>query len=551
MLKSLYIESFVIIDHMNVDFHDGMSALTGETGAGKSIIIDAIGQLCGNRSNASLVRKGKDKAVIEGVFEVDESDALHAVFDELSLDFDTDIVVTKTITAQGKSTIKINYRSVTNSALRLLAPYLIHIHSQFESQTLFSFKNHLRILDAFAGEKVDSAKDAYRATYDQWKDVSRKIRTISEEDMSDEAIEFYQANMKELQAVDFTDDDVDAMENELALMKSHERLSENMAAFDNHMNGSRGALTALHEALDALGTASDYEGFSDLYDELYNEYETINDTYQNVMDLFARVEFDEYRFNELQETLFTVRRLQNKYGYSMDDLARAREELQEKIDAALHREEILAELESRKTNLFNELTKQAQTIHEIREDGARQFEEMIANELRDLMMPQASLKVDFKDVEPASDGCDQVTFMVAMNAGQGYSPLSESASGGEISRMMLAIKMITLRDQLVDTVIFDEVDSGVSGKAASAIGAKMARLAQVKQVICITHLPQVAVYATHHYAIEKSSEDNETYTNIHPLDQDGRIGEIAKMLSGDSVSEEALVNARHLLEESR
>ena len=550
MLVSLYIKSFVIIDEVSVDFAEGMSVLTGETGAGKSIIIDALGQLCGNRSSSALVRKGEKKAIIQGTFEVERSDALEAVFDEIGLDFDEQIQISKEIFASGKSTIKINYRPMTNAALKRLAPYLLHIHSQFETQSLFNIKNHLSILDTYVGDSLNKNKAAYQDVYKKYVEAARQIKKIQEEDFSDERIEYYQAQYDELKDLEYTDEDVDNLEKELDVMKNFESMSESIKTFDEALDGHGGGIEALSTALNALESIKDVEGFSESYDTLYNLYYNVMDVHDQVMNQFNGYDFDEYRFNEVQEILFHLQRLKRKYGYSMDDLYQARDELANKINAALHREDVINELNKKKDNYYIKAQRLAKELHKTRSAYAKRFEEQIHEQLRDLYLEHARFQVDFQQVELGSEGYDQVTFMVAMNKGQNFTALNESASGGEISRLMLAIKTIILTKTPVDTVIFDEVDTGVSGKVASSIGEKMAELAKSKQVICITHLPQVAVCATHHYAIAKAAKDAKTYSHMRLLSDEERVEEIAKMLSGEDITSEAMENAKRLLQKS-
>ena len=250
MLNSLYISSFVIIDKMQIDFHDHMSVLTGETGAGKSIIIDAIGQLTGNRASNTMVRKGKDKAIIEGVFYLEKSTELLAIFNSINIDFDNETIITKEIYENGKSHIKINYRNATNNALKLLAPYLIHIHSQFETQSLFSADKHLSILDQYAKISQDMIDD-YQSSYNNYKKIESKLKMISEEEMSDEAIEYYQSQYNEIKDFSYTDEDIEEIENELNLMKNYEKMNLHINEFDRLFNGSHGGvLEYLSDAID-------------------------------------------------------------------------------------------------------------------------------------------------------------------------------------------------------------------------------------------------------------------------------------------------------------
>lgn len=545
MLKSLFISSFVIIDQTTVDFDEGMTALTGETGAGKSIIINALEQLCGARASSSLVRKGSKKAVIEGVF--DMNDSIQKILDELNIDGDDDLIITKEILDNGRSTIKINYRTVTNSALKQVAPYLLDIHSQYQTQEIFNVKNHLKILQSFMNHQDDSLLSEYHKHYFEYKKISQKIKKLEQEDLSDERIEYYQKQYDELKDFEYTDEIIDQLEEELRMMKNYESMHKYMTDFNEAMSDKQGALNQINDALSALGHMNDTESFSALYDEFYNQYYSMQDIVDRIGTAFDSIDFDEYRFNELQEELFTIHRLQRKYGYSVDDIYQAQTELKEKLDAALNREDVLADLNKQKDQAYHEAYQIASKLTSLREEQGLIFVDTLEKELKDLYLPDAKLKVDIKECSLSDTGKDDITFMVSMNMGQAFTPLNETASGGEISRLMLAIKTITMNQNQMNTLVFDEIDTGVSGKVADAIGLKMHSISLNNQVLCITHLPQVAIHADHHYAIKKSSHDEETYSTLAVLSEDERIEEIAKMLSGDVVTAEAIDNAKRLL----
>lgn len=545
MLKSLFISSFVIIDQTTVDFDEGMTALTGETGAGKSIIINALEQLCGARASSSLVRKGSKKAVIEGVF--DMNDSIQKLLDELNIDGDDDLIITKEILDNGRSTIKINYRTVTNSALKQVAPYLLDIHSQYQTQEIFNVKNHLKILQSFMNHQDDSLLSEYHKHYFEYKKISQKIKKLEQEDLSDERIEYYQKQYDELKDFEYTDEIIDQLEEELRMMKNYESMHKYMTDFNGAMSDKQGALNQINDALSALGHMNDTESFSALYDEFYNQYYSMQDIVDRIETAFDSIDFDEYRFNELQEELFTIHRLQRKYGYSVDDIYQAQTELKEKLDAALNREDVLADLNKQKDQAYHEAYQIASKLTSLREEQGLIFVDTLEKELKDLYLPDAKLKVDIQECSLSDTGKDDITFMVSMNKGQAFTPLNETASGGEISRLMLAIKTITMNQNQMNTLVFDEIDTGVSGKVADAIGLKMHSISLNNQVLCITHLPQVAIHADHHYAIKKSSHDEETYSTFAVLSEDERIEEIAKMLSGDVVTAEAIDNAKRLL----
>lgn len=546
MLKSLFISSFVIIDQTTVDFEEGMTALTGETGAGKSIIINALEQLCGARASSSLVRKGSKKAVIEGVF--DMNDSIQTILDELNIVADDDLVITKEIMDNGRSTIKINYRTVTNSALKQVAPCLLDIHSQYQTQEIFNVKNHLKILQSFMNHQDDSLLSEYQKHYFEYKKISQKIKKLEQEDLSDERIEFYQKQYDELKDFEYTDEMIDDLEEELKMMKNYESMHGYMNTFNEAMSERQGALSQINEAIGALGHMSDNETFSSLYDEFYNQYYSMQDVVDRIETAFDSIDFDEYRFNELQEELFTIHRLQRKYGYSVDDIYQAQTELKEKLEASLNREDVLAGLNKQKEESYQDAYKVAQKLTALREEQGLLFVETLEKELKDLYLPDAKLKVDIRECNLNDTGKDDITFMVSMNKGQAFTPLNETASGGEISRLMLGIKTITMNQIQMNTLVFDEIDTGVSGKVADAIGQKMHSISLNNQVLCITHLPQVAIHADHHYAIKKSTKDDETFSTLAVLSEDERIEEIAKMLSGDVITPEAIDNAKRLLQ---
>lgn len=547
MLKHLYISSFVIIDEIHVDFHEGMNVLTGETGAGKSIIIDALGQLCGNRSSISFIKKNRSKAVIEGIFDVDMTSELETLCHDLHIEPDEEFVISKEILASGKSNIKINYQNASNNALKILTPYLLDIHSQFETQKIFEEKNHLALLDDYAFSSLKKIKDEYYFYYQQYKDYSEQLKFAIEEDLSDEQLEFLQSQVDEIAEMPYNDSEVDELEEELKMLQNFEKVSEKISHFQKCMKDDYGALSLFKEALSYIESIHEYSDFEEIYDHMYNLYYAMLDDYEKTMDLYHEFHFDEYRFQELQETIFKINRLKRKYGFTMERISEYKDELMDKINMIKHREEFIHDLKEKVKNAQNEALKVAQKLHDIRQKYALCFEKEIMQQLQDLYLEKAVFKIEFLKTDLTMQGIDKVRFMIAVNKGQNLSLLNESASGGEISRIMLAIKIITLAYSSIGTIIFDEVDTGVSGKVASSIGEKMHNLAKTKQVICITHLPQVACLADHHYNIEKQSSDESTVTSIHLLDEKERIQEIAKMLSGETISKEAIENAKKLL----
>lgn len=374
MLKSLYISSFVIIDKMHVDFYSGMSVLTGETGAGKSIIIDALGQLCGQRSSTSLIKKNASKAIIEGIFDVNITPELEKVCEDLHIEINDELVITKEILSTGKSNVKINYQNSSNSALKIIMPFIIDIHSQFETQKLFEPKNHIMILDEYAGSSLTALYDEYTKVYDQYKETQRHLAKVIEDDMSDEQLDFLESQLNEINEITYNDNEVDELESELKTMQNFEKINEYFQEFNQKMNASSGVLPLLKDSLYDLNQMNEFNGFEESCENIYNLYYNLIDEYENVKNIFEEYHFDEYRFQELQETLFQINRLKRKYGFTMERISEYKEELSQRIDHIHHREEYIDELEKKMKNYKDNAYHLASKMHHIRYEKAKDFE---------------------------------------------------------------------------------------------------------------------------------------------------------------------------------
>lgn len=550
MLESLLIENFAIIDRMQLEFNHDMSVLTGETGAGKSIIIDAIGQLLGNRTQTSFIKTGHDKAFIEGVFDIVDNQEVKKQLQEAGFEEDDKLVVSKSFQMDGKTIIKMNYRTISQALLKSIMPLLVDIHSQFETHSLFDEKNHIIILDAFIGNKVLSLLDQYQSAYRKYKDTKQLYHQVLEEELSDEQLAFYQARLEEIKEVDLDTIDEEALEKEKKELQNYEKTSEKISVYKQYMDSNQGALNHLDTALHALEYVQDSEEYQEYYNQLYDMYYALRDLHDGIMDTFNSTNFDEYRLQEVQDTLFKLNRLKRKYGLSVEAIKEAEKELEEKIEAFVNREEYIASLHKEYQEAKRLAMEIANTISTLRKQKAKQFTKSIKQELQDLYLPKVQFEVQFIETDLTSNGKDKVVFMISTNVGQDLKPLHKVSSGGELSRIMLAMKVLSLQYSSIRTIIFDEADSGVSGKVADSIGRKMKEIAKNKQVLCITHLAQVASFAKYHYLIEKETKKNTTTTSILLLDEPQSIEELAKMISGEEVSQESLQHASRLKQQN-
>lgn len=546
MLESIYIENFAIIDRLEVDFHNHMTVLTGETGAGKSIIIDAIGQLMGNRSQSSFIKADCDECFIEGVFTIGAKSPVLNKLKEYRIDYEDKLVVSKSFNRDNKSIIKINYRNVSKMVLQSIMADLIDIHSQFETHSLFDAENHLIILDEFINQPLKKLFQTYSLAYRTYREINRDYQKALNEELSDEQLEFYQAQLAEINSLDLEELDEDELEREKKLLQSYEKTNEQISKYRQYMNGDRGALATLSNALSELGELNDNPQYQNTYERMYDLYYNLIDLDDEIINEFNSTNFDEYRLNEIQEVFFKLNRLKRKYGQSIEAIKEAKEDLEMKVAAFNNREAYLNDLKKQLDIAYQETKSIAEQITRLRQSKAKEFTELVTKELKSLYLDKVVFKVDFKLVDFQKNGQDNVEFLISTNAGQTLKPLNKVASGGEMSRIMLAIKILSLSSSSVETIIFDEADTGVSGKVAESIGAKMKYISKQHQVLCITHLAQVAAFAKNHYLIQKSSNDNYTNVKIKELSYDQSINEIAKLISGKEVSQESINHAKKL-----
>lgn len=542
MLESLYIENFAIINQVQIDFHSGMTVLTGETGAGKSIIIDAIGQLLGQRTQPNFVKENRDNAYIEGVFTSNEK--INTLLDEMHIPSDTQLIVSKKITKDGKSSIKINYRSTTQMLLKTVMSNLVDIHSQFETHQLFKQSYHLQVLDDYCGKKLSILKEKYFNNFNQYKKLEKEYKQLKNEELSDEQYDFYLAQRDEIDELHLDDFDEEEFIKERNELNNFEKNAKHISQYKNIMDSSKGMMSLFKDGLNELSSI-DSSKIQDLHDQLYDAYYSIEGINDEIYDYLQLSNFSEERYNEVQDTYFKLNKLKRKYGASIENILDFRAELDKKIQYFENRESVISTLESKlKTNQENAF-KIALDISKLRQENALILENEVKEILKDLYLPQVDFKFQFEKTNLTENGMDSVCIVVSTNVGQVAKPLQKIASGGELSRIMLAIKTACQHDEN-NTIIFDEADTGVSGKVAESIGKIMKEISKNQQVICITHLAQVACFANHHLQISKQLKSNDTNVKITILSDEDSIIELAKMISGKEITEQSIAHAKQL-----
>ena len=545
MIESLYIENFAIIDQVQIDFQSGMTVLTGETGAGKSIIIDAIGQLIGQRSQPSFVKNGADYAFIEGVFSSNKE------IDKILLDnnfpIDEHLVISKKINRDGKSAIKINYRNSSQLLLKKIMSQIVDIHSQFETHQLFNESYHLKLLDNFIGNELIDFKKEYLTLYQTYKNLNQKYLSLTKEELTDEQLDFYLAQLEEIEELDLENFDEEEFLKERNNLLNYEKNSQHIKNYKALMDSSKGIMDLFKQSLNELSYL-EIDDIKHNYDQLYDLYYTVDGINQDIYDQFSQSYFSEERYNEVQDTFFKLNKLKRKYGQTIDAIIDFKNSLIEKIELFKNRDQMIENINLKLKETENQLIYYAKKISILRKNKALELEKEVKYILNQMYLQQVQFKFDFQINDFNDNGIDNVKIVVSTNSGQPLQPLQKIASGGELSRIMLAIKAVSQNSKDGGTIIFDEADTGVSGKVAESIGHVMKKISKKQQVVCITHLAQVACFANNHLFIEKEQMDNTSKVHVRLLNEKESVYELAKMISGKEITQQSIDHAKKLKE---
>ncbi|MDG0842519.1 DNA repair protein RecN [Staphylococcus equorum] len=555
MLQTLSIKQFAIIDELEVHFDEGLTVLSGETGAGKSIIIDAIGQLIGMRASSNYVRHGEKKSIIEGIFDIDESKEAISILRDLSIDIDEDfLLVKREIFSSGKSMCRVNNQIVTLQDLRKIMQELLDIHGQHETQSLLKQKYHLQLLDNYAEDTYKSLLNDYVSTFDQYKAKKKELEDLETADQALlQRLDLLKFQHEELQEAQLTDGEVSQLETDIKRIQNSENLSLALNNAHLTLTDEHAITDRLYELSNQLQSISDilpdkYDGLKEEVDQFYY---TLDDAKHQLYDELTNTEFDEQYLNELEARMNVLNSLKRKYGKDISELIIYQDKLDNEINKIENYEESTSQLREEIESLYDKVFKLGKKLSQKRRVVAQSLRDNIVEEIQNLQMKDANLEISFKPLDtPNREGIEFVEFLISPNKGEPLKSLNKIASGGELSRIMLALKTIFVKTRGQTAILFDEVDSGVSGQAAQKMAQKMKDLAQHIQVICISHLPQVATMSDQHLFISKASKDDRTTTHVKELSGEERIDEVARMISGASVTELTRQNAKEMIEQN-
>lgn len=551
MLKTLSIENIAVIEKAEIEFSNGFNVLTGETGAGKSIVVDSINAILGERTSKELVRAGSENALVTAYFE-DISKEVEQKLNEFDLPCDDDgaLVLSRKISAQGKSTCRINGSVCTVSMLKEVGNLLVNIHGQHDSQTLLNADYHYKFVDMYGS--LDGVLDEYKQSFKQLLSVRKQLKALTmDADERDRQIELLDYQIKELSDAEIKVGEWDELKKRKNLILNSQNLLQSLNSALSAFNGSdeySGISTLLSTAVKEIGSVSDVD--SEIK-SVYDKAEALNDSVEVVkdalLDKINSIEFEPEELNRIEERLDLYYTFSNKYGETEQDMLYYLDEAVKKRTAFENSEEELEKLNVQYDEIFNKTVALAQKLTDLRKSTAEKLGNEICKQLEFLDMPKIKFTTSFEKGNLSANGWDKIEFLIATNVGETAKPLAKIASGGELSRIMLAIKSIIAQKDSIDTLIFDEIDTGVSGKASRKIGLKLKELGAFTQVICVTHSAQIASVADSHFLIEKNVENDRTYTNVTVLDYDGRKNELARIMGGINATESLLKSAEELL----
>lgn len=553
MLSELYIENLAVIEKATIDFSDKLNVFTGETGAGKSILINGINAILGQRVTKDIVRTGTDKAVISALF-TDIGDNVLQVLDELGISAkDGQLFLTREIRSDGGSVARVNSRAVNVSVLKAIGETLVTIHGQHDNQILMAPERHIEILDSYA--ESEALIEDYHSSFRELQSIAKKINKIKTEQSKKE---FRMAELadivEEINALNIHEGEDKEIEAELNISKNAVAISEALYMAKQLLSGDDDTDGAVEMTQRASKSVEEYTDImteiSPIYDRLSSAAIEMEDISEEIGSLLDSLDIDPKRYDYLNQRSDELRRIMKKYGPELDDVLTTLENSQNELDELSGAEQSLDELNKEKERLLAEVSRKAKALSDHRKKAGERFVSQVTEELEFLNMPKVKLVVQQKTGKLTINGMDSIEFLISANLGEEPKPIAKIASGGELSRIMLALKNVIAEKDSIGTLIFDEIDTGVSGRAAQKIGIKLKQISRLRQVLCVTHLAQMAVMADNHLLIEKNIQGDRTVTTVRTLDHEQRKYEIARIMGGENITELMLENAEQYLKDA-
>lgn len=550
MLTNIHIENYALIDCLDIDINEGLNIITGETGAGKSIILGAIGAALGAKINSDVIRAGEEYSFISVSFHINDADKLKALTELDAVDLsDGDIIVTRKI-FPARSVFKINGVTVSAAQVRSLSSLIIDIHSQRDNLLLLKTENQLKLVDSFGDDEFRKIMDRQKSLYEEYTECNSKLANIGDDaSLREREISLLQYEIKEIEEASLTVEEDEELEEKFSKMSYLEKIRRGVAeSLQSLESGDVNSIDLLGKAIKSLGDAINYDkDLVQIYDALKEAESILSDASGDLYSYIENNEMDEEEFARITNRIDLYNTLKRKYNGSVKGILEALDEKIERLDTLINSDEYITKLKDRINELIDEMNQVCQLLHDKRVGIAEHLQSLIMSEMTDLNFNNVQFLIEVRKNDTfSSNGYDSVEFLISLNSGEDVKPLKNIASGGEISRIMLAIKSVIADRDITGTMIFDEIDTGISSRTAQCVAEKMHNISKSHQIICITHLPQIAAMADTHFYVYKEVSDNKTITCMRELDEESQINELARFLGGSKITENVMENAKEM-----
>ena len=550
MLTNIHIENYALIDCLDIDINEGLNIITGETGAGKSIILGAIGAALGAKINSDVIRAGEEYSFISVSFHINDADKLKALTELDAVDLsDGDIIVTRKI-FPARSVFKINGVTVSAAQVRSLSSLIIDIHSQRDNLLLLKTENQLKLVDSFGDDEFRQLMDRQKSLYEEYTECNSKLANIGDDaSLREREISLLQYEIKEIEEASLTVEEDEELEEKFSKMSYLEKIRRGVAeSLQSLESGDVNSIDLLGKAIKSLGDAINYDkDLVQIYDALKEAESILSDASGDLYSYIENNEMDEEEFARITNRIDLYNTLKRKYNGSVKGILEALDEKIERLDTLINSDEYITKLKDRINELIDEMNQVCQSLHDKRVGIAEHLQSLIMSEMTDLNFNNVQFLIEVRKNDTfSSNGYDSVEFLISLNSGEDVKPLKNIASGGEISRIMLAIKSVIADRDITGTMIFDEIDTGISSRTAQYVAEKMHNISKSHQIICITHLPQIAAMADTHFYVYKEVSDNKTITCMRELDEESQINELARFLGGSKITENVMENAKEM-----
>ena len=553
MLLQLSIKNFALIEEITLDLDEGFTILAGETGAGKSILIDAINYVLGSKFNKDLIRTGEEKTFVEAICSIEDNKSLKEILDFYDIEYDDILIISRESFKNGKSVIRVNGKAIILSNLRKISEKLIDIHGQHSNQNLLNKDRHIEYLDSFGKINLENDFIKYKESFVEFKDIKDKILSLNKNESDEKLVDYIKYQIEEIDNASLSAGEEEKLIDRYNILSNHEKIRNSLARSYSYLDSSTGEYSVLDSLDFVVREISAIEKHSEkaklIKERVNNTYYELQDLTKDIKSLLDESYYDENELDEINSRIYKIGLLKKKYGSSIEEILKYRENLDKQYQEIINSEEIIKELKNKLIVIEKRLDKYSKNIHEKRVILGKVIEEKIEKELKYVGLGKCTFKISIEyDDSFNLKGKDKVQFMISTNLGEPIKPMEKIVSGGELSRIMLSLKSVFIDKDNTPTIIFDEIDTGISGRIAQCVAEKMYEISNKHQVLCITHLPQIASMSDNHYMVKKYIENEKTFTKIEKINEEKKIEEIAIMLGGVKLTENTLTNAREIIE---